>query len=127
MLLSHCKRATLLFMVLGGGCVDPKPERQGSAGPSTLATAPDEYFESAPGGRLRFRQAGSGDPVVLLHGFTASREAVAPRADSLAVGHRIVALDQRGHGRSTVPSECDAYGREMGDDVVRLLDHLEIE
>src|SRR5690606_4272187 len=123
----HSMRATLLLAVLCGGCADPKPESQDLAAPPALATAPDVYFESAPGVRLRFRQAGRGEPVVLLHGFAASLAAVAPLADSLAMDHRVVALDQRGHGRSTIPSESDAYGREMGSDVVQLLDHLEIE
>lgn len=64
--------------------------------------------------------------MLFLHGLAATLEAVAPLADSLGADYRIIALDQRGHGRSTVPLDADAYGREMGEDVVRLLDHLGI-
>jgi pimeloyl-ACP methyl ester carboxylesterase len=44
----------------------------------------------------------------------------------LARDHRVIAFDLRGHGQSGKPHEPRAYGREMGLDVVRLLDHLGI-
>ena len=108
------------------GCAEPRPGVPGTPAPPTLAAAADETFEPVAGIRLRYRQMGTGEPVVLLHGFTASLEAVAPLADSLAGNHRVIALDQRGHGQSAAPSDTNAYGREMGEDVVRLLDHLGI-
>ncbi|HEU4828039.1 MAG TPA: alpha/beta fold hydrolase [Gemmatimonadales bacterium] len=115
--------AILACLVLTA-CADPKPDAPAATAPFSLAAAADETFESEPGIRLRYRQVGNGDPVVLLHGFTASLEAVAPLADSLALDHRVIALDQRGHGQSTVPSDTNAFGPEMAEDVVRLLDHL---
>ena len=39
---------------------------------------------------------------------------------------RVIALDQRGHGGSDKPHAGDAYGRNMAEDIRRLLDHLEI-
>ena len=38
----------------------------------------------------------------------------------------MIALDVRGHGGSGKPKQEDAYGVEMAEDVVRLLDHLKI-
>ena len=119
-------RAALLFAVLAAGCADSAPRAPAASAPTKLAAAPDEYFAADSGVRLRYRQAGTGDPVVILHGLMASLEAVAPLADSLSTDHRIVALDLRGHGRSDKPSDPGAYGHEMGEDVVRLLDHLGI-
>jgi len=119
-------RAALLFAVLAAGCADSEPREPAASAPTKLAAAPDEYFAADSGVRLRYRQAGTGDPVVILHGLMASLEAVAPLADSLSTDHRIVALDLRGHGRSDKPSDPGAYGHEMGEDVVRLLDHLGI-
>lgn len=119
-------RAALLVAALGAGCTDSRPREPAVSAPTPLAAAPDEYFAADSGVRLRYRQAGTGDPVVILHGLMASLEAVAPLADSLLADHRIVALDLRGHGGSAVPSDPDAYGHEMGEDVVRLLDHLGI-
>jgi pimeloyl-ACP methyl ester carboxylesterase len=38
----------------------------------------------------------------------------------------VVALDLPGHGRSDKPKETDAYGLQMVEDVILLLDHLKI-
>ena len=44
---------------------------------------------------------------------------------NLAKDHRVIALDLRGHGKSDKPHDPKAYV-ELGQDVVRLLDHLNI-
>jgi pimeloyl-ACP methyl ester carboxylesterase len=45
---------------------------------------------------------GSGAPVVLLHGLTATRRYVVMGSHALQrSGHRVIAYDARGHGRST--------------------------
>lgn len=126
MIRSH-KTVAVAFVALTAGCGSTERQEPPPASPPTLASAPDEYFEPDSGVRLRFRQAGSGEPVVFLHGFASSLEAVAPLADSLIGTHRVIALDQRGHGRSSDPTDPEAYGHEMGEDVIRLLDHLGIE
>jgi len=47
-------------------------------------------------------RGGEGDLVVLLHGLAGSAAEMAPLGEALiAGGKRVVALDQRGHGRST--------------------------
>ena len=123
---TRSRRAALLLAVASAGCAGSEEQKPGAAAPVALASAADEFFAADTGIRLRFRQAGAGEPIVLLHGFAASLEALAPLADSLSPDHRVIALDLRGHGRSAVPSDPDAYGHEMGEDVVRLLDHLGI-
>jgi len=60
--------------------------------------------------------------VLLLHGFTAHAQSWQHLARSLAPASSVVALDQRGHGRS---GPVRRHGsRPMVDDVERLLDHL---
>jgi pimeloyl-ACP methyl ester carboxylesterase len=89
--------------------------------------APGEHTFDAAGVELRYVVAGQGQPVVLLHGFTASVESNwrAPGIfDRLAEGFQVIALDQRGHGKSGRPHDPAAYGDEMVRDVVRLLDHV---
>jgi len=86
------------------------------------------YFDSN-GVQIYYEEHGKGEPVVLVHGF-------ASRADHnwgsqwfehLGAHYRVVALDCRGHGNSGKPHEPEAYaGETMGDDVVRLMDHLGI-
>ena len=82
--------------------------------------------------RQHYIDVGDGPPVLLLHGF-ASNIDMNWRGpgwiDTLGeAGHRVVALDFRGHGESDKPHEPVAYapGR-MASDALALLDHLEIE
>lgn len=51
-------------------------------------------------------EAGEGVPVVLLHGLTATRRYVVMGSKSLERGgHRVIAFDARGHGRSQPKDE----------------------
>jgi pimeloyl-ACP methyl ester carboxylesterase len=93
------------------------------------ATAPSEFFDSA-GVKIHYRVWGKGDPIVLIHGFTASIDTnwVRPGiVDKLDDDFKVIALDLRGHGESDKPHDPAAYGDEMAQDVVRLLDHLKID
>jgi pimeloyl-ACP methyl ester carboxylesterase len=84
---------------------------------------------SARGVELAVSDDGAGQPVVLLHGLTASRRYVVMGSRALQrSGHRVVAFDARGHGASSPAPEPDAYGYgEQVADLVALLDELEIE
>jgi pimeloyl-ACP methyl ester carboxylesterase len=87
------------------------------------------YFDSN-GVQIHFEEQGSGEAVVLVHGF-ASRAEHSWAGDwipTLARDYRVIALDCRGHGQSGKPHDPAAYaGETMGDDVIRLLDHLGIK
>jgi pimeloyl-ACP methyl ester carboxylesterase len=96
---------------------------------TAAAQAEDRYFDS-DGTRIRYTVSGLGDPIVLVHGFTSSIEGnwgVPGIIETLAQEFKVIALDARGHGKSDKPHDPAAYGPEMGDDVVRLLDHLGFE
>lgn len=96
---------------------------------SNDAIAQDQFFNSN-GVRLRYVEQGNGEPVVLLHGQRGFIEASWRETgviDALARRYRVIALDQRGHGKSDKPHEPSLYGAAMGEDVVRLLDHLGIK
>jgi pimeloyl-ACP methyl ester carboxylesterase len=45
---------------------------------------------------------------------------------ALAERYRVISLDARGHGKSAKPHDRAAYGPEMGRDLIRLMDHLNI-
>jgi pimeloyl-ACP methyl ester carboxylesterase len=67
---------------------------------------------------------------VLIHGFAASAQlnwGMPGIIDALAKNYHVIALDNRGHGKSGKPHEAEKYGINMVDDVVRLLDHLKID
>jgi pimeloyl-ACP methyl ester carboxylesterase len=75
---------------------------------------------------LRYRDVGTGDPIVLIHGYGAALESMAGIARALPE-YRLVAPDLRGFGRSSKFAEAERFGQQMVDDVVRLMDHLKIQ
>lgn len=93
-----------------------------------LVVPPDTFFDSK-GVRIRFIEQGQGAPIVLIHGYTGTLERhwINPGVfTDLSKDHRVIAIDCRGHGKSGKPADPKAYGPEMGQDIVRLLDHLKI-
>src|SRR5262249_5585896 len=102
------------------------------ASPLTVASERplrDKFFVSG-GIRIHYVESGHGAPVVLLHGLAGSVERHWLNAGilaGLAADHRVIALDLRGHGKSGKPHDPKAYGKEMSRDVIRLLDHLQIQ
>jgi pimeloyl-ACP methyl ester carboxylesterase len=89
----------------------------------------DQFFDSN-GVKIRYTVQGEGEPVLLIHGFTVNIEKQweAPGiSKALARNYRVIALDNRGHGKSGKPHDPKQYGMEMVKDAVRLLDHLKID
>ncbi|MCX3058239.1 alpha/beta fold hydrolase [Streptomyces beihaiensis] len=64
----------------------------------------------SPAGRTHLVEQGSGPLVLLVHGFPESWYAWRHQLSALAAaGYRAVAMDVRGHGRSSRPDAVDAY------------------
>ena len=80
------------------------------------------------GVRLSVTDDGSGPAVVLLHGLTATRRYVVMGSRILErAGHRVIAYDARGHGRSSPAPDRSAYGyHDLTRDLVAVLDQLEV-
>lgn len=94
-----------------------------------FAAAEDKFFDSN-GVQIRYVEEGSGAPVVLVHGYGSSIEGNWIDTGvfaNIANDHRVIALDNRGHGKSGKPHDVKAYGNEASEDVVRLMDHLKIQ
>jgi pimeloyl-ACP methyl ester carboxylesterase len=74
-------------------------------------------------------EAGEGVPVVLLHGLTATRRYVVMGSRSLErSGHRVIAYDARGHGRSSpAPAPSEYTYDDLGSDLIAVLDDRGIE
>jgi pimeloyl-ACP methyl ester carboxylesterase len=84
------------------------------------------------GVEIAFFDEGSGEPIVLVHGFASNKEVnwVAPGwvTTLTRAGRRVVALDNRGHGASSKLYDPAAYhSATMAEDVRALLDHLKLE
>jgi pimeloyl-ACP methyl ester carboxylesterase len=69
---------------------------------------------------------GTGSPVLVLHGGLGSIEGMSYQIRALARSHFVIAVDSRGHGRSTDANAPLSYSR-MSDDMVKLLDHLKVD
>ncbi len=96
----------------------------------TTASAAESRFFDSDGVRIHYLVEGEGEPVILVHGFTANAQVnwVAPGIfDALAEDYRVIAIDTRGHGRSDKPHGAENYGAQMAKDVINLMDHLGID
>ncbi|MFJ8039977.1 alpha/beta fold hydrolase [Kitasatospora sp. NPDC096147] len=91
-------------------------------------THPATRYLDLPGGRLAYDDTpGTGLPVVLLPGMLDSRTVYRHLRPLLAAaGHRVITLDLRGFGESSIgwPDHSPAA---LAGDVLALLDHLGIE
>jgi pimeloyl-ACP methyl ester carboxylesterase len=99
------------------------------AAQSAALAAEDHYFDS-DGVKIHYVTEGQGEPVILVHGFTASipvQWQLPGIFSKLAKDYQVIALDNRGHGKSEKPHDSKQYGPNMVDDVVRLMDHLKLE
>jgi pimeloyl-ACP methyl ester carboxylesterase len=98
-------------------------EQHGARGPSAGAV-PVDSVHPVDG----VNPVGGADPVVLLHGLTATRRYVVMGSRALErAGHRVLAYDARGHGRSSA-APGRAYGYEdLAADLLAVLDTAGIE
>ncbi|MBL8208716.1 MAG: alpha/beta hydrolase [Blastocatellia bacterium] len=92
-----------------------------------IAFGQDKFFDSS-GIRIRYIEQGTGEPIVLLHGYAGDLSTWTRFGifQDLAKDYRVIAIDIRGHGKSDKPHDPKQYGAKMGIDVIHLLDHLHI-
>ncbi|RSV44165.1 alpha/beta hydrolase [Sphingomonas sp. ABOLD] len=78
------------------------------------------------GARIWYASIGHGTPVVLLHGGMASSRSWDGQVPALvAAGYRVILIDSRGHGRSTLGPHPLRY-ELLADDVRAVLAHLHL-
>jgi cation diffusion facilitator CzcD-associated flavoprotein CzcO/pimeloyl-ACP methyl ester carboxylesterase len=113
----------------------PAGQAAGSAGQTAaVGQAADRYapvrpcarrtVRSADGTRIHAEEYGSpdGPAVVLVHGWTCSTLFWAPVVRALADdGYRVIAYDQRGHGRSALPRKRGYSTDALADDLDAVL------
>ena len=86
---------------------------------------------TSDGIEIAYLDEGEGEPILLIHGFASNLVAnwIDPgwMRTLVAAGRRVIAYDNRGHGRSGKLYDPNAYGApSMAEDGRRLLDHLGI-
>lgn len=113
--------AVFVWMLFGLVCSPIRCQVLGNM--PAIANAEEHFFQSGDV-RIRYLTAGRGEPVILVHGWSASAEMWAALMNDLSRDHEVIAMDCRGHGKSDKPHDPSQYGSEMAKDVVRLMDHL---
>ncbi len=89
----------------------------------------ESTIQLANGIELAVIDEGTGDPVVLIHGFPELAYSWRYQIPALAeAGFRAIAYDQRGYGASSKPADVTEYGlTSLVADAIGLLDTLGIE
>lgn len=79
------------------------------------------------GAKLFYKEAGEGNPMLFVHGATGTSQGhFGTQIDEFAKKNRVIAIDLRGHGRSTLPDE-DFSMNLFADDVNKFLDELKLD
>ena len=76
--------------------------------------------------QLYYEVHGGGEPLILVHGGLGNSDYWDKQIDVFAKEYQVIALDSRGHGRSTFTDQPINYDLMMTD-VLALMDHLGIE
>lgn len=89
-------------------------------------TPPQGHFAALNGIKMYYEVYGTGEPLVLLHGFGGSSANWAQFIPSFSKHYQVIAVDMRGHGRSTNPSNTFTH-RQSAMDIFALMDQLRIQ
>ena len=90
---------------------------------------PEAQTFDSNGTKISYFVQGTGEPVVLIHGWLSSAQInweLPGTSALLAQDHMVIALDMRGHGQSDKPTRDEDYGPQLVEDIVRLMDHLKV-
>lgn len=83
-------------------------------------------IETPDGVVIRYNERGTGRPLVLAHGITASLDMWLPQMLALSEGYRLITWDARGHGGSSAPPEVESYSMPaLASDLRHLLEALD--
>src|SRR5579872_6388217 len=75
---------------------------------------------------LHYEDHGSGQPVVLIHGYPLSGASWEKQtAALLSAGHRVITYDRRGFGKSSQPTTGYNYDT-FAEDLHKVIEHLEL-
>jgi pimeloyl-ACP methyl ester carboxylesterase len=95
--------ATAGVSLLFSGCASLTPYEE------AIESLPEDRLLEIDGQRIHVEQAGSGEPLLLLHGFAASTYTFRKLLPRLAKRYRVVAIDLNGFGYTERPHEAKAY------------------
>src|SRR5437016_7076466 len=100
-----------------------KRAAQGAWGGKTKGVG---HYADVNGIKLYYEIAGTGRPLILLHGGLGALEMFGPNLAALAQGRQVIAVDLQGHGR---PADIDRplSVALMADDIAALIKYLKLD
>ena len=111
--------ASLIAMVCVTAC-QPTPETSVESSEPVSGMAPANDVE------LYYQIHGEGTPLILLHGGLGHSGHWTNQLSVLSENYKVITVDSRGHGRSTMTEQQIGFAL-MGSDIVAVMDYLEIE
>jgi len=89
------------------------------------------FFKSFDGTKIYYEVRGTGEPVLLVHGFIVNGQSwkrTELYKDLLGAGYKVIILDQRGNGFSDKPHDSTAYDNDAeAKDIMALMKLLNIK
>ena len=85
-----------------------------------------KYIKIEPGVEIFVQDTGSGDPLVLIPGWTFTTEVFHKQIEHFQKTNRVIAIDPRSHGRSSVTLHGNDYVTH-GADLAKVIDALELK
>src|SRR5256884_1166205 len=99
------------------------PAKRGARGAGGGKTKGVGRYADVNGIKVYYETAGTGRPLVLLHGGLGALEMFGPNLAALAKGRQVIAVDLQGHGR-TADIDRPLSVALMADDIAALIKHL---
>ncbi len=84
-----------------------------------------EFLEVEPGVEIYYEQKGEGPPILIVPGWTFTTEVFGHQLDKLSASYRVVVIDPRSQGRSTVTLEGNDYITHAAD-LVKVIESLDL-
>ena len=80
------------------------------------------------GVNIHYQESGSGDPILLSHGYSATSHMWQGQVAALQDRYRVITWDMRGHGQSDYPAQPEAYSEKLTvEDMVAILRACNVE
>ncbi len=101
----------------------PSAERCSIERPAAARRDALSHFVADDGERIHIHSAGSGDPIVMMHGWTSSHQEWLRFVPELAQRLRVILWDARGHGGHALTTPTLPTVQRMARDLRNLIDH----
>ena len=113
------KTILLLLLLILNGCVTTKNVTEYGSNKNAGA------YKEINGIKIYYEIYGKGEPILLLHGGTCHISYHSPLIELLAKNYKVIAVDSRGHGRSTLGETKLTYPL-LANDMAKLIDQLDV-